>query len=216
MAAHPAPSASGLRARAAAWAILAALLVLGAIPAQAGQWRVFIQAQDRQLRSLVLEASGVSNLPEDSPESAHYEAALADARTNALETARLTLESEIAARNPAVRVEFPVLGEKPEDSVFVHSVDVLAPAQGSPYQVLIMAEVVYVVLMPAEDAVLSGDQAEAPGTLGMDDADQLPLTPPDSGEAAQAAQGVDQDSMQQGYESLTRALEERLRELLEE
>ncbi|THB69611.1 MAG: hypothetical protein D6E12_04415 [Desulfovibrio sp.] len=213
-----------------ALAVVMLLVALGVTPppsiAQPLSWEVYIQGETRQLRSLALNATGLSDLAAEADIKEHRAAALADAKRRALAMARAELEQEIARRNPDVRIQF--LGEPnaPEQAVFIHRVTELSPTEGQNFQVEILAEVAYVVLLPDSDASLqdTSDEASMPA-LGLDATDSgtsldnqgtLDLTPPEGAQADPAEEGgdVDQAAMEQGYNALTQELENKLQELL--
>ena len=175
-------------------------------PALAYEWRVFIQTEQRQLRSMVLETDGVSTLPADSPREEQHRAALDDAVNNALDTARQELEREIARLNPDVRLSFLGEPEHPELAVFVLRQDELDAPEGQGLRVHIQAEVAYVLLLP-------GAPVDEPSPELPQDVEQLEMRQPDG---AAPPEGVDRERMQQGYDALTQGLQERLRQLLEQ
>lgn len=149
--------------------------------AAAESYRLFTQDPDRQLRSVILDAEGLSQAPADAPTEEKEASATRDAKLRALKWARERLTKTISERGLNITLRF--LGQKrgepdgestAKDAVFVlERKNAAEPFPGRP-SVTIKAEVVYILDM-AEETPIKVETAPPPSKI------EVPLTAPTPG-----------------------------------
>ncbi len=214
--AHP---RTGWRRRAAALACLLLATLLATTPAHAQRYRLLVNGQDRQLRSVQLETQGFA-ASRSGPEAVLEREAVLDAKRRAVAQARADLETKLADRGLAMELVFlgesamtphrpdaqAVLDELDDEAVwdatvFIHSVEPLAATRrtGDPettYGVTVRAEVVYII-----------QKAGAPPLLRKPP--PLPMAAP-----GQSPQRLDEDSAAAVREEAAESMAQRLLEAL--
>ncbi len=187
--------------------------LLPAATALAQSYKVFISTPQRQLRSIILSVNGFSQpVAGNATRGNRREQALADARRQALETARATLEWRIRQKNaPVVWSCLGAPGKEADVSVFVHEETDLGAVAGDRAGVSIKAEVAYVVTFTTPPGT------EAPAERNASGVTDLSLRKPDDKSLADKWTNPDSDKpvdYEKKYQEMNRALQEQMNKLI--